>query len=166
VPATAFSRSYYAFRLWHARRKALGKEEDAMIGLGRVLWMSVLIGGIAWLSAPSIAHSAPDGVALIETTVPLKDTSDAGIADAVNRAVTSAVRGAVAMGLSWVQLQRAYVSGGYVSVQVLAATESLDSAAQDETGATPDIDRGNGDRGNGDRRGKGDRRESGTLTRL
>ncbi len=119
-----------------------------MIGLGRVLWMSVLIGG-------------PDGVALIETTVPLKDTSDAGIADAVNRAVTSAVRGAVAMGLSWVQLQRAYVSGGYVSVQVLAATESLDSAAQDETGVAPDIDRGNGDR-----RGKGDRRESGTLTRL
>jgi hypothetical protein len=122
-----------------------------MIGLGRVLWMSVLIGGIAWLSAPSIAHSAPDGVALIETTVPLEDTSDAGIADAVNRAVTSAVRGAAAMGLSWVQLQRAYVSGGYVSVQVLAATESLD-----ETGTTPDIDQ----------RRNGDRRESGTPTRL
>ena len=122
-----------------------------MIGLGRVLWMSVLIGGIAWLSAPSIAHSAPDSVALIETSVPLEDTSDAGIADAVNRAVTSAVRGAAAMGLSWVQLQRAYVSGGYVSVQVLAATESLD-----ETGTTPDIDQ----------RGNGDRRESGTPTRL
>ena len=133
-----------------------------MIGLGRVLWMSVLIGGIAWLSAPSIAHSAPDGVALIETSVPLEDTSEAGIADAVNRAVTSAVRGAAAMGLSWVQLQRAYVSGGYVSIQVLAATESLDSAAQDETGAAPDIDR----RGSGDRRGNGDRRESGTFTRL
>jgi len=46
--------------------------------------MLVLIGGIAWLSAPSLAHSAPGGVALIETTVPLEDTSDAGIAAAVN----------------------------------------------------------------------------------
>jgi len=117
---------------------------------GRALWMLVLIGGIAWLSAPSLAHSAPGGVALIETTVPLEDTSDAGIAAAVNRAVSSAVRGAAAMGLSWVQLQRAYVSGGYVGVQVLAATESLDMAAQDDAAAPPE----------------NAPRDSGTLTRL
>lgn len=54
------------------------------------------------------------------------------------------------MGLSWVQLQRAYISGGYVGVQVLAATESLDTAAQDEAATPPE----------------NDRRESGTFTRL
>jgi len=112
--------------------------------------MSVLIGGIAWLFAPSLAHSAPDGVALIETTVPLDDTSDAGISAAVNKALNSAVRGAMAMGLSWVQLQRAYVSGGYVGVQVLAATESLDTATEDEAATAPGQYR----------------RDSGTLTRL
>jgi len=121
-----------------------------MTCLRRVLWMSVLIGGIAWVSAPSIAHSAPAGVALIETTVPLEDPSDAGIAAAVNQAVNKAVRGATAMGLSWVRLQRAYVSGGYVAVQVLAATESLDIAAQEEAATVPESDR----------------RESGTLIRL
>ena len=117
---------------------------------GRALWLLVLIGGIAWLSAPSIALSAPAGVTLIETTVLLEDQSDAGIAAAVDRAVSSAVRGAAAMGLSWVQLQRAYISGGYVGVQVLAATESLDTAAQDEAATPPE----------------NDRRESGTFTRL
>jgi hypothetical protein len=99
--------------------------------------MSVAIGVMSWLCAPSTAHSAPEGVALIETTVPLEDTSDAGITDAVNRAVNSAVRGATAMGLPWVQLQRAYVSGGYVGVQVLAATESLDARTDDEATTAP-----------------------------
>jgi hypothetical protein len=97
----------------------------------------MVIGCMSWLSAPSNAYSAPDGMTLIETTVPLEDSSEAGIADAVNRAVTSAIRGATAMGLSWVQLQRAYVSGGYVGVEVLAATESLDTRTEDEATAAP-----------------------------
>ena len=121
-----------------------------MTRLARALCMSMVIGGMTWLCAPSIAHSAPEGVALIETTVPLEDTSEAGITDAVNRAVNSAVRGAMAMGLSWVQLQRAYVSGGYVGVQVLAATESLDTRTDDEATAAPGEDK----------------RVGGTLTRL
>ena len=108
---------------------------------GRALCMSLMIGGVAWLSVPSIAHSAPERVALIETTVLLEDTSDAGISAAVDRAVNSAARGAMAMGLSWVQLQRAYVSGGYVGVQVIAATESLDSVAEDEAATAPEQDR-------------------------
>lgn len=108
---------------------------------GRALWMSMLIGGGAWLSVPSIAHSAPDGVALIETTVPLEDTSDAGVNAAVTRALNSAVRGARAMGLSWVQLQRAYVSGDHVGVQVLAATEALDTTTEDEPASAPEKDR-------------------------
>jgi hypothetical protein len=41
------------------------------------------------------------------------------------------------MGLSWVQLQRAYVSGGYVGVEVLAATESLDTRTGEEPAAAP-----------------------------
>jgi hypothetical protein len=121
-----------------------------MTCFGRALCLSMLMGGMVWLSAPSIAHSAPEGMALIETTVPLEDTSDAGINAAVNRAVNSAVRGAMAMGLSWVQLQRAYVSGGYVGVQVLAATESLETATEDDAASAPGQER----------------RDSGTLTRL
>jgi hypothetical protein len=121
-----------------------------MTRLGRVLCMSMLIGGMFWLFAPSIAHSAPEGMALIETTVPLEDTSEAGITAAVNQAVDSAVRGAMAMGLSWVKLQRAYVSGGYVGVQVLAATESLETATDDDAATAPGQDR----------------RDSGALTRL
>ena len=111
--------------------------------LGKALCISLLIGGISWLCAPSVASAAPE-VTLIETTVPLEDTSEAGITDAVNRAVNSAVRGAMAMGLSWVQLQRAYVSGGYVGVQILAATEALDTPTQDEGAAAPDQDRRDG----------------------
>lgn len=108
-----------------------------MTRFGKAVCLSMVIGGMSWLAAPSSAYSAPDGMALIETTVPLEDSSEAGIADAVNRAVTSAIRGATAMGLSWVQLQRAYVSGGYVGVQVLAATESLDTRTGDEATAAP-----------------------------
>ena len=120
-----------------------------MTRLGKALCMSLMIGG-AWISGPSIAHSAPERVALIETTVLLEDTSDAGISAAVDRAVNSAARAAMAMGLSWVQLQRAYVSGGYVGVQVLAATESLDSVSEDEAATAQDQARP----------------DSGTLTRL
>jgi hypothetical protein len=108
-----------------------------MTCFGKAVCLSMVIGGMSWLAAPSSAYSAPDGMALIETTVPLEDSSEAGIADAVNRAVTSAIRGATAMGLSWVQLQRAYVSGGYVGVEVLAATESLDTRTGEEPAAAP-----------------------------
>lgn len=121
-----------------------------MTRLGRALWMSMLIGGVAWLWVPSVAHSQPEGLALIETRVPLEDTSDAGIKTAVDRAVDSAVRGAAAMGLSWVQLQRAYIVGGYVAVQVVAATEALAIPTDDEPASGPEPDR----------------QDSGTLTRL
>jgi hypothetical protein len=115
-----------------------------MTRLRRVLVMSLLIGSIAWCSAPpaarAAADAAPDGAALIETTVLLEDPSDAGIRAAVDRAIDNAVRGAVAMGLSWVQLQRAYVAGGYVGVQVLAATRPPAAEVEDEpaSGAVPD----------------------------
>ena len=121
-----------------------------MTRFGKALCLSLAIGAMSWLWAPSIAHSAPEGVAIIETTVPIEDTSEAGINDAVNRAVNSAVRGAMAMGLPWVQLQRAYISGNYVGVQVLAATESLDTRTDDEATAAPGQDK----------------RVGGTLTRL
>jgi len=111
-----------------------------MTRFGKVVCLSMVIAGMSWFSAPSSAYSAPDGMALIETTVPLEDSSEAGIADAVNRAVNSAIRGATAMGLSWVQLRRAYVSGGYVGVEVLAATESLDTRTGDEPVTVPRLE--------------------------
>jgi hypothetical protein len=130
-----------------------------MTRIRRALMLSLLIGGFAWCLAPSTADAAadsadsvtvPDGVALIETTARFEDASEAGIRAAVDRAVDAAVRGAVAMGLSWVQLQHAYVADGYVAVQVLAASRSLAAATDDEPAIGPEPDQ----------------QESGTLTRL
>jgi hypothetical protein len=128
-----------------------------MTRMRRALMLSLLIGGFAWCWGPSAAHAAadsadsvPDGVALIETTARFEDASDASIRAAVDRAVDAAVRGAVAMGLSWVQLQHAYVADGYVAVQVLAASRSLAAATDDEPAIGPEPDQ----------------QESGTLTRL
>ena len=125
-----------------------------MTRIRRALMLSLLIWGVAWCLAPSTAHAAadsvPDGVALIETTARFADASDADIRAAVERAVDAAVRGAVAMGLSWVQVQHAYVADGYVAVQVLAASRSLAAATDDEPAIGPELDQ----------------QESGTLTRL
>ena len=127
-----------------------------MTRVRRVLMLSLLIWGVAWCLAPRTAHAAadpdsvPDGVALIETTARFQDASDASIRAAVDRAVDAAVRGAMAMGLSWVQLQHAYVADGYVAVQVLAASRSLATATDDEPAIGPEPDQ----------------RESGTLMRL
>jgi hypothetical protein len=91
--------------------------------------MSLLIGGTAWLSAPSIALSAPAGVNLIETPCSSRPVGRRTAA-AVDRAVSARSVGG-GHGLSWVQLQRAYISGGCVESKS-RRHQSLDTAAQDE----------------------------------
>ena len=59
-------------------------------------------------------------MAAIETTAAIEDQSDEGIKAAVERAVESAVRGAVAMGLPHVELRSARVLPGLVTVRILA----------------------------------------------
>ena len=115
-----------------------------MTGWARALWMPLLLGGAVWLAAPAVARGEPESVALIETTVPLEDSSEEGIAAAVSRALENAVRGAAAMGLNWVQLRRAYRAGDHIGVQVLAATEALDTGTDEETAPAPDESRRSG----------------------
>jgi hypothetical protein len=74
-------------------------------------------------------------VASIETTAPLADQSEASIKAALEQAVLTAVRGAVAMGFQWVHVRQAVVFADVVSVQVLASDSELQGA--DEATADP-----------------------------
>jgi hypothetical protein len=89
-----------------------------------LLVRTVLIAGLACLFVLSASPWAAADVAVIETTVPLVDSSQKSIDTALGSAIDSAVRGAKAMGLGWVALRHAYVRDGYVGVQVVAATEA------------------------------------------
>jgi hypothetical protein len=59
-------------------------------------------------------------VAAIETTAPLQDHAEQTINAALQDAVETAMRGAVAMGLSWVKINRVRVLQNMVTVQLLA----------------------------------------------
>ena len=102
----------------------------------------VMIFGVWSLVAP-LSHTAiaqPSAeVAAIETTAVLEDESEASVKDAITSAVKAAFRGALAMGLPWVQIAGAYVRPGYVGVKVLAPAQPPDKSEGDtESGTTPD----------------------------
>jgi hypothetical protein len=82
------------------------------------------------LATPALAR-----VASIETTAPLADQSEDSIKAALEQAVLTAVRGAVAMGLLWVHIRQAVVFTDLVSVQVLASDSEL--PGEDEAPADP-----------------------------
>jgi hypothetical protein len=91
------------------------------------------------LLALAIATPALARVAAIETTAPLADQSEDSIRAAIQQAVLTAVRGAVAMGLQWVQVRQARVFTDLVSVQILASDhepEGEEDRAPDD-GAEP-----------------------------
>jgi hypothetical protein len=79
--------------------------------LGTVLGLCVAV----WAAPPAVA-----GGALIETTAPLADRSEASVKAAVIAAIDKAVRGAAAMGFAWFQLRDAQVSGDEVAITILA----------------------------------------------
>ena len=70
---------------------------------------------VVFLASPTVAR-----VAMIETTAPLRDHAEPSIQTAFKEALQTAIRGAVAMGLSWVKLNQALVLENMVSVQLLA----------------------------------------------
>jgi hypothetical protein len=82
------------------------------------------------LVTPALAR-----VASIETTAPLADQSEDSIKAALEQAVATAVRGAVAMGFLWVHVRQAVVFTDLVSVRVLASDRELPS--EDEATADP-----------------------------
>jgi hypothetical protein len=83
--------------------------------------------------------SARAGGALIETTAPLVEHSEAAVKAAVIVAIDKAVRGAVAMGYSWVQLRDAQIAGDEVAVQILATDVEPSAPAEDELREPPEV---------------------------
>jgi hypothetical protein len=78
------------------------------------------------------------GGALIETTAPLADRSEASVKMAVTAAIDKAVRGASAMGFAWFQLRDAQISGNEVAIQILATDEDPGQVDEIDPGAEPD----------------------------
>lgn len=85
------------------------------------------------------------GGALIETTAPVSDRSEASVKAAVIAAIDRAVRGAAAMGFVWFELRDAQLSGNEVAIQILATDEGPDSpnrVAPDERAGGPEEEEG------------------------
>jgi len=83
------------------------------------------------------AQTATASGAVIQTTAPLSDGSDESVKVAMASAIDRAVRGASAMGFSWVQLQDARIAEHEVVVEILATDDDPD---QDVTPG-PDADK-------------------------
>jgi hypothetical protein len=79
-------------------------------------------------------------VARIETTAPLQDHAEQTVQAALKEAVDAAVKGAAAMGLPWVHLNRAVVLADVVAVQILA-TDTAPETEMDEAPG-PDAESG------------------------
>ncbi len=83
--------------------------------------------GILVAASPARAR-----VAAIETSAPLTDHSEQAIQLALTEAVMNAVRGAMAMGLTWVRLRDATVLADAVTVLIVATdAEPEDPKAAD-----------------------------------
>jgi hypothetical protein len=87
------------------------------------------------LVTPALAR-----VASIETTAPLADQSEDSIKAALEQAVSTAVRGAVAMGFLWVHVRQAVVFTDLVSVQILASDRELPSEEEAPADPAPEED--------------------------
>ena len=79
-------------------------------------------------------------VASIETTAPLQDHAEQTVQAALKEAVDAAVKGAAAMGLPWVHLNRAVVLADVVAVQILATYTAPETEMDEAPG--PDAEPG------------------------
>ena len=79
-------------------------------------------------------------LARIETTAPLQNHAEPSVQAALKEAVEAAVKGAVAMGLPWVHLNRAVVLADVVAVQILATDTAPEEEMEEEPG--PDAEPG------------------------
>ncbi len=91
------------------------------------------------VGSPALARMAS-----IQTTAPLQDHAEQSIQAAIKEAVETAVRGAAAMGMSWVRLGRAMVLEDMVAVQIIASDSKPEGEppASEDQGTEPE---GNGD---------------------
>ena len=87
---------------------------------------------LALLLGLSVASSAVAKVAIIQTTAPLQDHAQPSIEAAFKEAMQTAMRGALAMGCSWVTLSKALVLENMVTVQILATDTKPDEEGGEE----------------------------------
>ena len=85
----------------------------------RKLWVvPALLVLILGLSSPGWAR-----VVRMETAVPLTDRSEAAVEAALRGALETCVRGAMAMGLSWIRLERATLGEDRVIVHMIGSDD-------------------------------------------
>jgi hypothetical protein len=78
-------------------------------------------------------------IASIETTAPLSNHAEQTVKAALEEAVNTAVKGAVAMGLRWFKISKALVLEDLVAVQILATdTASEPEGVEPEGEAAPE----------------------------
>jgi hypothetical protein len=92
---------------------------------------------VLWVASPGSAR-----VATIRTTAPLQDHAELSVKTALKEAVDAAVKGAVAMGLRWVQISQALVFEDAVAVQILASDTAPEPGMEESP--NPDTDLGTG----------------------
>ena len=95
------------------------------------IWLVLTLLLVLSVASPVLAR-----VATIETTAPLRDHGEQSITTALKDALEIAVKGALAMGLSWVRVSNAVVLENVVAVQIIA-TDTEPGQAQEEEGAPP-----------------------------
>lgn len=101
--------------------------------LRRLVFLVLVLG----LGLPAAAWAR---VVRIETTTPLSDHSDQTIDRALEDALDRCVRGATAMGLSWIWLDRTLVLTDKVIVRMVATdkeSEDDDAGVFDSTARSP-----------------------------
>ncbi len=100
--------------------------------MGKMGWLrSTVVAGLLVLgvASPGLAR-----VAEIEATAPLSDHGEPSVRAALAEAVSTAVRGAVAMGLRWYKISKAIVLEDQVAVKILAT----DSVSEPEGTVAPE----------------------------
>ena len=95
-------------------------------------WLSWLVLALLLVLAVSTPVSAR--VATIETTAPLQDHSEQSLKAALTEVVQAIAKGAIAMGLSWVQVTRVLVLEDMLTVQVIASDTGPEGVEEVEPG--------------------------------
>jgi len=102
--------------------------------LNRLISLTLLL--ILAMSSPGWAR-----MVTFEAAAPLADGSDTSIELALRGAVDTCVRGATAMGLSWIWLRRVAVAGDQLVVQMIATDEDDEDGEDADTPSAPDAAR-------------------------
>ena len=90
---------------------------------------------LALLLILSLASPGVAAVATIETAVPLQDHSEQSVKAALTEAIQTIARGALAMDLPWVQLNRVVVLEDTLTIQIFATdTDPRDRQQQEYQG--------------------------------